>query len=137
MKKIISLILYITAFCFFSCSGQVPYQGVVTKYILPIKKMAEYDSILISYHSSFDGKISVYAENELIFETAVEDSSNKDLAIGGTIKRANSTIIKIVLDDAFYIEEVPNFFHPYMRILYDKEKTHLTISYMDIPPIDE
>jgi hypothetical protein len=109
----------------------------MSRIVLPIKEMVKEDSITISYHESFDGKICISVGDTVIFDTLVKNTSNKDILKAGVIKRTDFTIMRIVLNDVFYVEEILEFYHPHIRILYEKEKSHLTISYSDLPPIDE
>jgi len=105
------------------------------KYVLPIEELVVQDSIIVHYHESFKGKITVFVNDVLLFNSLVEKTAGSDLRYGGTIKRNGKAVLKIVLNDIFYSQEILEFYHPYLRILYDKKKSHLSISYLNMSPI--
>lgn len=132
-------ILLVTAVFFIlpvSSVSQVPYQGIVTKLILPLISIEKQDSVIVSYHASFDGKLCIHANDNLIIETIVKKDQKKTLYRAGTILNGDHVILKIVLNDKFYLNEIVEFHHPYIRILYEPEHNNLTISCSNISPVD-
>ena len=120
-----------------SCStliSQVPFQGVVTTNITPIKKAFLQDNIQVLYHTSFDGNLKVFVNDELIIDKDVEKGEIETLSLGGNIHNSPNAIMKILVDDLFFLEQVLHFHHPYIRIDYQKEDRQLALYYEDTLP---
>lgn len=121
-----------------SLSAQVPFQGEVTTRILPIRSAQLQRNIQVLYHSSFDGNLKVYINDEVVFDKEVQQGVQGTLNLGGSIPNSQRAIMKIVLDDLFYLEEVINFHHPYLRINYQKEDRQLALYFEDnLPTVEE
>lgn len=118
--------------------AQVPFQGIVTTNVMPIKKAYLQDNIQVLYHTSFHGNLKVFVNDELILNKDVEKGEMETLTLGGNIFQTPNAIMKIVLDDVFYLEQVLHFHHPYIRINYRKEDRQLGVHYEDtLPKVEE
>lgn len=117
-------------FLFFYCSSlsaQVPFQGQVTSNVMPIKDAYIQNDIQVLYHTSFDGNLKVFLNNELIFDRNVQKDVTETLNMGGDILYKQRAVMKIVIDDIFFHEEFIYFHHPYVRINYRKDQRQLTV----------
>lgn len=129
-----TLLLSFLLFCTFSLSAQVPFQGVVTTNMMPIKKAYLQDYINIVYHTSFDGNIKVFIDDQQVLDKTVLQGEKETLKLGGNFSGQDRAIMKIVLDDLYFMEQVIYFYHPFIRIDYQKEDLHVAIHYEDALP---
>ena len=83
--------------------------------------------VQVLFHTSYDGNLKVFVNDELIFDKDVEKGEMETLSLGGNISKTPNAIMKIVLDDLFYQEQVLHFHHPYIRIDYAKEDRSLAV----------
>lgn len=132
--KTYTLLLSCLLFSFSTLFTQVPFQGIVTTNTMPIKKAHLQDNIQVLYHTSFNGNLKVFVNDELILNKDVEKGEKETLSLGGNIFNSPNAIMKIVLDDLFYLDQVLHFHHPYIRINYQKEDRQLAIHYEDTLP---
>lgn len=123
---------------FSTLRSQVPFQGVVTTNVMPIKKADYQSNIHVLYHHSFDGNLKVFVNNELIMDKEVAEGESEKFSLGGQISGSPQSLMKIVIDDLFFLEQILYFHHRFIRIKYDKEERRLLLSYEDhLPSSDQ
>ncbi|PHN02819.1 hypothetical protein CRP01_30020 [Flavilitoribacter nigricans DSM 23189 = NBRC 102662] len=95
-------------------------------------------NVQVLYHTSFDGNLKVYVNDEMIFDKDVKKGEIETLSLGGNIDSRPNAIMRIVFDDLFYLEQVLHFHHPYIRIDYAKEDRQLAVHYEEtLPKVEE
>lgn len=139
--KILKINLFLCLLFHSSLTGQILFPGIVQKMQTLNKTFEVKDSLVISYFQSFTGNMKILVNDSLVWE--IENRATYENYIIGhqIIKKDKESdelqVMTIIFNDLFYIREVLEFKHSYLRIYYEPAKNTISLGFSDIRPINE